>query len=105
MIMCLLWSCSTTDHIPQDEVLYTGISEVAFNRPLKRQKRNPKDSTGVITAISNAYNSVEELLFADREAQLKKLPKEKRDSAAYFLKQDKEAYSNIQNEISGVVAF
>lgn len=105
MIMCLLWSCSTTDHIPQDEVLYTGISEVAFNRPLKRQKRTPKDSTGVITAISNAYNSVEELLFADREAQLKKLPKEKRDSAAYFLKQDKEAYSNIQNEISGVVAF
>lgn len=105
IMCCLCYGCSTTDHIPQDEVLYTGISEVAFNRPLKKPKRDSRDTTGVITALSDAYNNVEELFLGGQTARLKDLPEEKRDSMANHLKQDKEAYNNIQDEIQGVLAF
>lgn len=103
--LTLLWACSTTDHIPQDESLYTGISEVAFNRPLHKQKQNSDDSTGVITALSDAYHSVEDFLYGMDAVELKSMPKEQRDSLSFYIKQDKEAYNIIQDEIEGVLAF
>ena len=105
LLLCMFSACSTTDHIPQDEVLYTGIKEIAFNQPLENELGNSTDSTGVIKAISDAYHSMEDAILGTGEYELKKLPKDKRDSILHHQRQNTEAYETIQDEVKGVLAF
>ncbi len=67
----LLTSCSTTEKLPEGDVLYTGISEIAYNRKAKSKyaSKEQTDSTGVITAMARAYNLVDELLSGNLKAQ------------------------------------
>ena len=73
LLLCLisLWSCSTTEKLPEGDVLYTGISEIAYNRKAKSRyaSKEKGDSTGVITAMARAYNLVDELLSGNLKAQ------------------------------------
>ncbi len=105
-MLCLLWSCASTEHLPEGEQLYTGISEIAFNRPLRKQKNQQQsDSVGVIKAISDAYAQVENALSGHTVESLKALPKAERDSIERLQEKDREAYNTIQDEVEGALAF
>ena len=53
----LLVACSTTSHLAEDELLYTGIDEINYeNSPEERKKLALKDSIGVIASIGNIEN-------------------------------------------------
>ncbi len=77
LLAAVLQACSTTAHLPEGEVLYTGIGNIYFGqKELKqsqkdgekhrkqqeeKQRRRQQDG-GVITAIDEAYTNVERLL-------------------------------------------
>lgn len=71
MIPFLLTSCYPTSHLPEDEQLYTGISEIAYNRKARarHERKHHEDSTGVITSLAEAYHTVEGLLAGHTEAR------------------------------------
>ena len=111
LFLLLLCSCSETKNLAEDETLYVGIKEVAYDRAPKNQKA-ANDTTGVITALGNAYNTVSGLLTGDasaREAlealQSQNLTRQQRDSVRYVSKRDKEAYATAKSEVEGVLAY
>lgn len=55
-------SCSTTDHLPEGEVLYTGVHQIAYLGTGQKPKRIKTDSTGVIRSIADAAERVDALL-------------------------------------------
>ncbi len=69
--LLLLSSCYPTSNLPEDEVLYTGISEIAYNRKARArgEKAKASDSTGVITSLAEAYHTVEGLLAGQTDAR------------------------------------
>ena len=60
-----LISCSETKNLAEDEILYVGIKSVDYDR-LPKQKKEKRDTTGVITALGNAYNTVEGYLRGEK---------------------------------------
>ena len=69
-IVMTIMSCSTTENLPEGDVLYTGISEIAYGRKAKsKQTKAVSDSTGVITAMARAYNTVDDLLKGNLKPQ------------------------------------
>ncbi len=103
----LLYSCSETKNLAPDETLYVGIKQVAYDKYLPKQQLS-NDTTGVITALADAYNTVSALLEGDKETgdllAEKKLTKAEKDSLAALMRQDKEAYSLAKSEVEGVLA-
>ena len=71
LISCLT-SCYPTSNLPEDEVLYTGISEIAYNRKARArgEKRQQSDSTGVITSLAEAYHTVEGVLSGQADTRV-----------------------------------
>ena len=65
LLVLILCSCSETKNLAEGETLYVGIKEVAYDR-MPKQKSEKSDSTGVITAIGNAYNTVSEYLGGEK---------------------------------------
>ena len=64
LILFTFSSCASLQ-LPEDEMLYTGISEIAYGhkaRDPKDKKSARNDSTGVITAVAKAVMTVEDLL-------------------------------------------
>ena len=111
-LLCMICAaCSETKNLAEDETLYVGIKEIAYDRAPKNRKAE-SDTTGVITALGNAYNTVSGLLAGDasaREAlealQSQNLTKEQRDSVRYVTKKDKEAYALAKSEVEGVLSY
>ncbi len=105
--LCLLYSCSETKNLAPDETLYVGIKEIAYDKYLPPQSLS-NDTTGVITAIADAYNVVSALLEGDKETgemlEEKNLNKAEKDSLAALQRQDKEAYSLAKSEVEGVLS-
>ena len=58
----LLTACYTTKNLPDEEILYRGIKKLDYDAQLKRK---PAQEQGVITAIADAYTTVEGLLSGD----------------------------------------
>lgn len=54
-------SCSTTKHISEDDPLYIGVDEIAYNGYKKKDKK-VNTSVGVIKSISDAAESVQQAL-------------------------------------------
>ena len=108
-------SCSTTENLPEGDVLYTGISEIAYGRKAKSKSAaaSGKDSTGVITAMAKAYNTVEELLSGnvraeDLRALLSKndsLSREQRDSIARCAAVLEQATEAVREEVDAALAY
>ena len=70
IISVMTASCYPTSNLPEDEVLYTGISEIAYNRKARaRHEKAQPDSTGVITSLAEAYHTVEGLLAGQADAR------------------------------------
>ena len=97
-------------------MLYTGIKEVAYDR-MPKQKHGKRDSTGVITAIGNAYNAVEGYISGVKNEELR-MKNEKGDSKTLAANEnfnsslltlnsslDKQAYSTAKSEVEGVLAY
>lgn len=104
----LFAACSTTSNLPDDEQLYAGIKEVYYDRlPQEKATESDKGQQGVILAIADAYNSVEEL-FAGLPSGTKR-EKERmqqlKDSVEKMRKQDKAAYNTAKEEVEAVLAF
>lgn len=107
----LLMSCSETRNLAEDETLYVGIRDIAYDRPPKEEKVEQPEE-GVITAVANAYNTVSGLLMGEKSAaellqtaQQDGLDKQQIDSLRQISKKDAEAYRIAQEEVEGVLAY
>ena len=112
-----LTACSTTAHLPEDEMLYTGISEIAYGHQAGKKHRQPKidDETGVITALADAYQTVEQLLEGRADAQtllsalskdsLEALPPAVRDSLQHEAEVGAKALAAAREEVDAALAF
>lgn len=78
LVLCgvLAGGCSTTKRLPEEEVLYTGIKEIAFGHKANTKKNKDKSEEGVITSIAEAYKTVDELLTSKKDAPLAEMTEE-----------------------------
>ena len=103
----MLVSCSTTSNLPEDEILYTGIKQITYGKATENVNNEPEPE-GVITAIADAYNTVEGLLTGHSSAmhnEKMELSKHQKDSIRIVKKSDKEAYQTTQTEVEAVLSY
>ena len=106
----LMGACSETKNLAEGETLYVGIKEVSYERPPKERKER-KDSTGVITALGNAYNAVEGYLkgteaSTDPSGKIRKANvSDATDISGKSKKSDLDAYATAKSEVEGVLAY
>ncbi len=112
-VLFLISSCSETKNLAEGELLYTGIKKVNYDKPSKPQADS--DTTGVIAAIGNAYNTVEAYLSGSEKrdesdspniAQEGNAPSSHRSlPTSHSEKLDREAYATAKSEVEGVLAY
>ena len=112
LIRLLLCSCSATKNLAENETQYVGIKEIAYDRMPKHQGES-NDTTGVIAALGNAYNTVAGLIEGDASAR-EALNAIQGDSLAAHVspftplpidaKKDREAYATAKSEVEGALA-
>jgi len=100
----LLTACYTTKNLPEDEVLYRGIKKLDYDAQLKRK---PQQEQGVITAIADAYSTVEGLLSGDASAlnAEENNPEAVKDSLKKTDKIDANNYEMAKEEIKAALAY
>lgn len=103
-LTALLFSaCSSTRNMPEDEVLYRGIKRLEYDR---QKPDGGKKAEGVITAIADAYNTVEGVLSGDasvlQKPEEEKAARERQKAAG---KADREAYATTRDEVEGVLSY
>lgn len=103
-ISFLLTACYTTKNLPEDEVLYRGIKNLDYDA---QPKRVSSQNQGVITALADAYNTVEGLLSGDANAlKTEDVNKEYiKDSLKKADKQDAVNYETAKEEIKAALAY
>lgn len=109
LLVCLVWmtgSCSTTSNLPEDEILYKGIKKITYNTSQKEQEEESEQS-GVITALADAYNTVENLLTGNTlpSAATKEEQKKLNDSIETLRKAEQQALETTQAEVEAVLAY
>ena len=103
LLLCLLVSaCSLTKHLPEGETLYRGIKNIDFD---KEQGARSKGQEGVITAIADAYTTVEGLLSGDASVLKEVDEKAVRDSIRRASQKDREAYASAREEVEAVLSY
>ena len=99
-------ACSLTTHLPEGETLYRGIKRIDYD---SRQKTEEiKQQEGVITALADAYTTVEGLLSGDASAlEPEEAVDEKavRDSMRRASEKDKAAYESARGEVEAVLSY
>ncbi len=96
----LLQSCNVTRNLPEDEILYRGIEKLEFGKQPNREA----EKEGVITALNNAYNTMEDLFTGD--GVLPKLSEaERKDSLRKADQIDEENYQAARSEVEAVLAY
>ena len=109
LLAMVLSSCYQTKNIPEDEYLYAGIKDFAYGHRWGEKERKGKDTTGVITAVADAYTAVEDVLSGNTSAVEKmverELTKEEQDSIRTQELIDKEAYNTARAEVAGALAY
>ena len=120
----LLLSCSETKNLAEGETLYTGIKRVIYDKP--QSLSDTPDTTGVIKAIGDAYNTVSDYLKGEEKGR-SQVPSDggeniqsdslsanvntpslragNGEGTAPSLKLDKAAYSLAKSEVEGVLAY
>lgn len=105
--VCMLASCYQTKNIPEDEYLYAGINDLSYGKKWG-EKRKKNDSTGVITAMADAYGAVEDV-FSGKATSIEKSAKALTQKEIDSLKQqaiiDKEAYNTARAEVEGALSY
>lgn len=109
--MCALAvGCSTTKNLPEEEVLYTGIKDIAYGEEAVRKKKMKagEKETGVITSIADAYNAVDNLLSGNgigTAVEELTLTQEQQDSLKTVQKIEKGAYAAAKEEVEAALAY
>ena len=107
-------SCSTTSAIPDDEQLYTGISRITYNDdPTRTRHKGGRDSVGVITAVGNAVEAVNEVLRGGAASKVKDmlatnkkaLTKAERKAIREELKRTEADFATAKEEVEAVLAY
>ena len=57
----IVTGCSITKNLPEGEVLYTGIDKIVYEDNTQK-KNKKKEEEGVITALSEAYQTIDKAL-------------------------------------------
>ena len=106
-MLCLLASaCSLTKHLPEGETLYRGIKSIDYDKRQEAERKQQQE--GVITALADAYSTVEGLLSGDASAlQPAEETDEKavRDSLKRASQKDQEAYESAKEEVEAVLSY
>ena len=100
----LLTACYTTKNLPEDEILYRGIKKLDYDA---QPKRTPSQQEGVITALADAYNTVEGLLTGDANV-LRSEEEDKEEIKDSLKKSDKidaANYETAKEEIKAALAY
>lgn len=105
----LLLSCSTTEHLPEGEVLYTGVSDIAFGHKSDKVRPDNQDvEKGVITALNEAYEKVESALtgkgYQEKTLDMDDLTEWERDSIKSAQEQLDEAANTVKEEVRAVLS-
>ena len=109
LLMLMLTGCYQTKNIPEDEYLYAGIKDFSYGHRWGERRKKGKDSTGVITAVADAYTAVEDVLRGNttivEELKQQELTQEEKDSLHRQEIIDNEAYSTARAEVAGALAY
>ena len=114
LVSFVLCGCYQTKNIPEDEYLYAGIQEIAYGYRWgeKKKKDKDKDSTGVITAVADAYDAVESVLKGNASASeslesldVHILSQAEQDSLRLQALADNEAYATTKAEVLGALHY
>ncbi len=102
----LLSACSETKNLAADELLYTGIKHIDYDR--YEPKADSLGQEGVIVALGNAYNAVSGLLHGDASQTISMQAGQDdgalRDSIEMLQRQDKDTYAEAKSEVEGVLS-
>lgn len=116
-LLALLWggvilSCSTTEHLPAEEQLYTGIDEISYNGFKKHGKGASRKEGGVIRSISNAASAISQALEGKTYAadtltkvEIQQLTKEQRKAYKAEQAQAKADWEQAKTEVEAVLAY
>ena len=105
-LLCLLASaCSLTTHLPEGETLYRGIKGIEYDG--RQQTKDNGQQEGVITALADAYTTVEGLLSGENTLPDSPEEDEKavRDSIKRASEKDREAYESAREEVEAVLSY
>ena len=106
LLLCLLVSaCSLTKQLPEGETLYRGIKKIDYDN--RQQTVNKGREDGVITALADAYTTVEGVLTGDNTlaSSLEAENKEVQDSIKRALQKDQEAFASTKAEVEAVLSY
>ena len=106
LLLCLLASaCTLTKNLPEGETLYRGIKSIDYDK--RPQSTDDGQETGVITALADAYETVEGLLSGDASALKTENVDVKavRDSMKRVSQKDQEAYASAKEEVEAVLSY
>lgn len=106
LLFCLLLSaCSITENLPEGEKLYRGIKSIDYDGEPREQAK--KQEEGVITALADAYTTVEGLLSGDASAMKSEQMDEEalRDSLRRASRKEQEAYDAAKEEVEAVLSY
>ena len=109
LLTLMLTGCYQTKNIPEDEYLYAGIKELSYGQRWDEKRKKSQDSTGVITAVADAYTAVEDIFGGNTDTKegekQRELTPEEQDSWRRQEIIDKEAYSTARAEVTGALAY
>lgn len=112
-----LTACASTERIPEGEYLYTGIGRIAYTdvqTPKREHVRLNADSAGVITAIADAVETVEQALSGKvksrslaelRTLDPKQLTKAERKQLKLQAKAERQVLNAAKTEVAAVLAY
>ena len=107
LVLCLLVSsCSITSGLPEGEKLYRGIKSIDYDKGPRKEKTAEEE--GVITALADAYTTVEGLLTGDASVlKSEEVMDEKalRDSLRHVSEKDRLAYEAAKEEVEAVLSY
>ena len=106
LLFCLLASaCSLTKNLPEGETLYRGIKSIDYDS--RQRAKDDGQQEGVITALADAYTTVEGLLSGDASVIEADEMSEKavRDSIRRASEKDKAAYEEAKEEVEAVLSY
>lgn len=105
LLLIIVSACSLTKNLPEGETLYRGIKSIDYDKEPKTKDKDQEE--GVITALADAYTTVEGLLSGDASALKVEDMDEKafRDSIRRASEKDKVAYEAAREEVEAVLSY
>lgn len=106
LLLAMATACSLTKNLPEGEVLYRSIKSINYDE--QQETEGKKQETGVITALADAYTTVDGLLNGDASALGSEGEVNKKmllDSLRRVSQKDKEAYESTREEVEAVLSY